>query len=196
MLLLAAPSVSQIEAGVQWALQQKRAGKPVYVHCAHGESAAERMQTLSSLLYCMRTQLNSVLECTYNASHIPHRTVALHSTGHGRSNVMLCAAMVAEGTASSFTEAHSIVRRARPKCGRKRMQSAPAHLHDPTCISAPCDDQLCTSLLFIVRRPTGHTPGSRGTSCCVRRHRAKLNARQYQALVDWSTWRAGSGKDS
>jgi protein-tyrosine phosphatase len=47
------------------------------------------------------------------------RSVTSHSAGHGRSNVMLCAAMVAEGTASNFKEAHSIVRRARPKYAYK-----------------------------------------------------------------------------
>ncbi|KAI3436780.1 hypothetical protein D9Q98_006191 [Chlorella vulgaris] len=31
-----APSVPQIEQGVQWALQQRSAGRPVLVHCAHG----------------------------------------------------------------------------------------------------------------------------------------------------------------
>lgn len=60
--------------------------------------------------------------------------------GHGRSNVMLCAALVADGTASNFTAAHRIVQRARPK--------------------------------------------------------AKLNARQRQALVDWSAWRAARGKST
>jgi hypothetical protein len=57
-LLLAAPSVPQIEAGVQWALQQKRAGKPVYVRCAHGESAAERMQMHSGCTCYTRTLLD------------------------------------------------------------------------------------------------------------------------------------------
>ena len=37
MLYFAAPSVPQIEKGVQWGLAQKEAGRPVYVHCAHGE---------------------------------------------------------------------------------------------------------------------------------------------------------------
>ena len=31
-----APTLAQIEEGVQWALQQKAAGRPVLVHCAHG----------------------------------------------------------------------------------------------------------------------------------------------------------------
>jgi hypothetical protein len=40
-----------------------------------------------------------------------------------------------------------------------------------------------------------HTPWHL-TGGHMRLHRAKLNARQYQALVDWSAWRAGRGKDS
>ena len=51
----------------------------------------------------------------------------------GRSNVLICAALVADGQASTFQEAHHIVRKQRPK--------------------------------------------------------AKLNQRQFQALVDWSAWR-------
>ena len=52
---------------------------------------------------------------------------------------MLCAALVAEGAAADFTEAHRLVRQARPK--------------------------------------------------------AKLNARQHQALVDWSAWRQSHAKE-
>ena len=33
----AAPDVAQIDQGVQWALKESAAGRPVYVHCAHGE---------------------------------------------------------------------------------------------------------------------------------------------------------------
>lgn len=58
--------------------------------------------------------------------------------GHGRSNVMLCASLVEEGTAPNFREAHKIVQRARPK--------------------------------------------------------AKLNRRQYAALLEWEMWRAKQGK--
>lgn len=31
-----APTAQQIEVGVQWALAQRAAGRPVLVHCAHG----------------------------------------------------------------------------------------------------------------------------------------------------------------
>ena len=31
-----APTAQQIETGVQWALAQRAAGRPVLVHCAHG----------------------------------------------------------------------------------------------------------------------------------------------------------------
>mmetsp|Transcript_4881 Transcript_4881/g.14032 ORF Transcript_4881/g.14032 Transcript_4881/m.14032 type:complete len:248 (-) Transcript_4881:347-1090(-) len=90
-----APSVEQIEQGVQWALGQRKLGRGVYVHCAHG---------------------------------------------HGRSNVLICAALVADGQAATFQEAHAIVRSRRP--------------------------------------------------------RAKLNKRQFQALVDWSAWREQQTKRS
>ena len=36
ILDLAAPQVAQIEKGVEWALEQRRNGRSVYVHCAHG----------------------------------------------------------------------------------------------------------------------------------------------------------------
>jgi len=32
----AAPTVEQIDLGVAWSLEQKRQGRGVYVHCAHG----------------------------------------------------------------------------------------------------------------------------------------------------------------
>ena len=61
LLCCAAPTVPQIEKGVQWALAQKQAGRPVYVHCAHGEWFAWRHHTeparlLNSFLWTCDTE--------------------------------------------------------------------------------------------------------------------------------------------
>ena len=68
--LNAGPSVERVEEGVEWLLQQRAAGRPVYVHCAHG---------------------------------------------HGRSTVVLCAALVASGYAETFQEAFDEVKALRPR---------------------------------------------------------------------------------
>lgn len=57
--ITAAPSVQQIEEGVQWALKQKRAGKPVYVHCAHGGQSSYPAEAPS--LVCWRPVWQSSL---------------------------------------------------------------------------------------------------------------------------------------
>ena len=41
--------------------------------------------------------------------------MSLSRAGHGRSNVMLCALLVAEGTSQTFADAANVVKRARPK---------------------------------------------------------------------------------
>lgn len=66
----AGPAVERVEEGVEWLLQQRAAGRPVYVHCAHG---------------------------------------------HGRSTVVLCAALVASGHADTFQEAFDDVKALRPR---------------------------------------------------------------------------------
>ena len=69
-MLCAGPDVQLVEDGVKWLLEQRKEGRPVYVHCAHG---------------------------------------------HGRSTVVLCAALVAAGHANSFEEAFQEVRALRPR---------------------------------------------------------------------------------
>ncbi|KAK9823004.1 hypothetical protein WJX81_005381 [Elliptochloris bilobata] len=65
-----APTPAQIEAGVRWALRQREAGRPVYVHCAHG---------------------------------------------HGRSTVVLCAALIRTGLAADPKAALALARAGRPR---------------------------------------------------------------------------------
>lgn len=62
--------MERVEEGVEWLLQQRAQGRPVYVHCAHG---------------------------------------------HGRSTVVLCAALVASGHANTFQEAFDAVKALRPR---------------------------------------------------------------------------------
>eukprot|EP00891_Asterochloris_glomerata_P004794 jgi/Astpho2/4794/e_gw1.00067.240.1_t len=64
------PDPVLIEDAVQWAAQQRRAGHPVFVHCAHG---------------------------------------------HGRSTVVLCAALVEFGIAKTFEEAFQLIQNERPR---------------------------------------------------------------------------------
>ncbi|KAK9805939.1 hypothetical protein WJX73_006912 [Symbiochloris irregularis] len=64
-----APTVAQIEEGVQWAAQQRKAGRTLFVHCAHG---------------------------------------------HGRSPVLMCAAMIFEGLAKDPRHAEALVFERRP----------------------------------------------------------------------------------
>ena len=73
----AGPAVERVEEGVEWLLQQRAAGRPVYVHCAHG---------------------------------------------HGRSTVVLCAALVASGHADTFQEAFDDVKALRPRVKRNYRQ--------------------------------------------------------------------------
>jgi protein-tyrosine phosphatase len=62
-------SPEKLQEGVEWALEQRRAGRPVYVFCTHG---------------------------------------------HGRSAVMLCALLIADGLAGDPQQARHKVLTARP----------------------------------------------------------------------------------